>query len=358
VLDRFVLQHFNVIRTVLALGIALVLAILLIVVLSTNPGFSLISFLAGPVSSLRTFGTVLEFASPIIFCGLAIAISFRAQVFYIGAEGAFYIAAAVGTAVAVSTALPWFLHVPLVLIVSATVGALWGGISGYLRAQFGASEIVSALMLNFVAYFLGLYLINYHFRDLDAGYMVSYTLPESAQLWRFVPGTRIHTGIVLGVLLAIAVYYFFFHTRAGYEVRMTGHNRKFAHFAGINTYKVVFGVPMLTGLLAGLGGMTEVMGIHERFNWQNSPGYGWDGVIVAIIGKNHPAYIVLASLLLAFLRVGGQQLKLMSDVPAELVLLIRSLMILLVTAEGLLTTWRNRIKIRQVAEGRERAEHA
>lgn len=354
-MDRFILRYFNVIRTLLAIGIALVLALLLIVIISSTPGFSLVSFLVGPVSSLRTFGTVLEFASPIIFCGLAIAISFKAQVFYIGAEGAFYIAAAVGTAFALSISFPWYIHVPLVLIVTGIAGALWGGISGYLKARFGASEIVSALMLNYVAYFLGLYLINYHFRNREAGYMVSYTLAESAQLRQFVPGTRIHTGIIIGLVIAALIYYFFFHTRTGYELRMTGHNEKFARFGGINTFKIVLIVPMLTGMVAGLGGITEVMGIHERFNWQNSPGYGWDGVIVAIIGKNHPAFIVLASLLLAYLRVGGQQLKLMSDVPAELVLLIRSLMILLVTAEGLLSQWRTRVKVREVAEEKEHA---
>ncbi len=357
-MESFILRYFNFIRTLIAIGIALVLALVLIVIISTTPGFSLVSFLTGPVSSLRSFGTVLEFASPIIFCGLAIAVSFKAQVFYIGAEGAFYIAAAVGTAFALSVSFPWYIHVPLVLIVTGTAGALWGGISGYLKARFGASEIVSALMLNYVAYFLGLYLINYHFRNREAGYMVSYTLPESAQLGQFVPGTRIHAGIVLGLVVAALVYYFFFHTRTGYELRMTGHNEKFARFGGINTFKVVLVAPMLTGMIAGIGGITEVMGIHERFNWQNSPGYGWDGVIVAIIGKNHPAFIVLASLLLAYLRVGGQQLKLMSDVPAELVLLIRSLMILLVTAEGLLSHWRNRLKIREVAEGKEARQNA
>lgn len=353
---QFILRNFTLIRTLVAIGIGLAGVMLVIVLISATPGISLESFLFGPFRSRRTMATILETASPIIFAGLAIAVSFRAQQFYIGAEGAMYITAAVGTAFAVSTSMPWFLHVPVILLVSALVGGLWGAIPGFLKARFNASEIVSALMLNFVAYYGGLYLINYHFRDLDAGYMVSLTLPESAWLAQFVEGTRIHWGIVLALLAAVAVYYLFFHTTTGYEIRMTGHNQRFARFGGVKTFKVIILVHVLTGVIAGVGGMTEVMGIHHRFNWQLSPGYGWDGVIVAIIGRNHPFLIVPASLFLAYLRVGGQQLKLMSDVPGEIVLVIQSVIILLITAQAFLGRWRSNLVIAGAEEEQQDAE--
>jgi simple sugar transport system permease protein len=144
----------------------------------------------GPLLSKSRFGNFIETASPIIFCGLAIAIPFQAGQFNIGAEGALFIGAAVGTAFGVSTNMPSFLHIPLVLLVAGLTGAFWGSIPGFLKAKWNTSELVISLMLNYVAYFIGLYLINFHFRDKAAGYLVSYKLPETAWLVQFVPGIR------------------------------------------------------------------------------------------------------------------------------------------------------------------------
>jgi simple sugar transport system permease protein len=206
-------------------------------------------------------------------------------------------------------------------------------------------------MLNYVAYFLGLYLINYHFRDKEAGFLVSYKLPETAWLARFIPDTRIHYGIILALVFAVLVYYFLYHTTAGYEIRSTGFNERFARFGGISVFKVIILCQVILGFLAAFGGMTEVMGIHRRFLWQSSPGYGWDGIIVAIIGRSHPLLIVPASFFLAYMRVGGRVLNLMSDVPAEMVMVIQSIIILLITAEAFLSQWKYRITVRQAERG-------
>ena len=135
----------------------------------------------------------------------------------------------------------------------------------------------------------------------------------------------------------------------GYELRMTGHNQSFARFGGVNIAKNIIVSQALLGLLAGIGGMSEVMGIHQRFNWQDIPSYGWDGIVVAIIARNHPLLVVVASLFLAYLRTGGQVLNLLSDVPAEMVLVIQSIIILFVTAEAFLSRWRNRIVVQELA---------
>ena len=235
----------------------------------------------------------------------------------------------------------------MVLIVAGATGAIWGFIPGLLKAKWGASELVASLMMNYVAYYLGLYLINYHFRDKKAGFLVSYRLPETAWLPQFIPGTRIHAGIVLSVIFALLVYYFLYHTTIGYEIRTTGFNEKFARFGGINVFKVILLSQVIAGMIAGIGGMTEIMGIHRRFNWQMSPGYGWDGVIVAIIGRNHPLLIIFAALFLSFLRVGGQILNLMADVPSELVSVIQAVIIILITAEAFLGQWKYRITMKE-----------
>ena len=353
-MEKFVLKYFNLIRTLIAVAIGLVISVSLIYLVSKDPGYSLQSFLLGPFLSRSRFFNLIETASPIIFCGLAIAVAFQARQFNVGAEGCLYLGAAVGTAFAVSTHLPAFLHIPLVLLVATGVGAIWGAIPGILKARWNASELVASLMLNYVAYFLGLYLINFHFRDKQAGYLVSLQLPKSAWLAQFIPDTRMHWGIFLSIVCALLVWMFLYHTTTGYEIRMTGFNEHFARFGGINVVRIIVACQLIMGLLAGLGGMAEVMGIHRRFLWQSTPGWGWDGVVVAIIGRNHPLLIIAASFFLAYLRVGGQVLNLMSDVPSEMVTVIQWIIILLITAEAFLSQWRFRIMVRQA----ERLEEA
>jgi simple sugar transport system permease protein len=345
--ERFLLRYFTLIRIIIAIAIGLVISVVLIYLISQDPGFSLRSFLLGPLLSKSRIAYVFETASPIILCGLAIAVAFQAKQFNIGAEGSMYLGAAVGTAFAVSTRMPAFLHIPLTLIIAGLTGAAWSFIPGFLKAKWKASELVSSLMLNYAAYFLGLYLINFHFRDKEAGYLVSYQLPQSAWLQQFIPDTRIHWGIVLALVAAVLVYFFLYHTTKGYEIRTIGFNERFARFGGISVFTVIILSQMILGFLAALGGMTEVMGIYRRFSWQTSPGYGWDGIVVAIIGRNHPLLIIPASFFLAYMRVGGRVLNLMSDVPSEMVMVIQSIIILLITAEAFLSRWKYRITLRQ-----------
>lgn len=346
-MDKFFLRYFSRIRTAAAIMIGLVVSVVLIWIVSDYPADSLRHFLLGPLLSRSRLANVLENAAPMIFCGVAISIAFQAKQFNIGAEGALFLGAAVGTAFSVSVSLPWFLHIPLTLLVAATVGAIWGFIPGVIKAKWGASELVSSLMLNYVGYLSGLYLINSHFRDKDAGFLVSRRIAESGLLPQFIPGTRLHLGIILALLVALGGYYLLYHTTLGYEIRVTGHNKRFARFGGINVIKVIILSQVLAGAVAAIGGISEVMGIHHRFNWQLSPGYGWEGVIVAIIARNHPLMIIFASLFLSYLRVGGQILNLMADVPSELVAVIQSVIILLITAEAFLAAWRYRMMRQQ-----------
>ena len=144
------------------------------------------------------------------------------QQFNVGAEGSLYLGAALGTAVAVSTASPAYLHIPLALLVAAAVGAAWNLLPAILKAKWKASELVSSLMLNYVGYFLGLYLINYHFRDKQAGYLVSYQLPQTAWLQQFLQGRVCTAGTFLAILCAVLVYWYLYHSKSGYEVAHDG----------------------------------------------------------------------------------------------------------------------------------------
>ncbi len=348
-IEKFILKYFDMIRTVIAVLIGVMVSVLVIYIISKSPGHSLMYFLTGPFMTRGRIGNLLETATPILFGGLAVSVPFQASQFNVGQEGAIYLGAALGTAFALSFHFPAFMYAVIVLIFAGLIGAGWGYIPGILKAKWKVDELVSSLMMNYVAYFLGLYVINYHFRDKSAGFLVSYELPHPVWLKQFIPGTRIHLGIILAVVFAFLVYYFLYHTKLGYEIRMTGFNLHFAKYGGINTFKVIVLSQVIGGFIAGVGGMVEVMGIHHRFNWQMSPGYGWDGVVVAIIGHNHPLLIILASLFLAYLRVGGQVMNLLSDVPSEMVTVIESIIILLITAEAFLSQWKYRITVKQAA---------
>ena len=257
-MEKFVLKYFNLLRTVIAMLIGLVISVFLIYLVSREPGFSLKQFILGPFLSRSRFFNMLESASPILFCGLAIAVAFQARQFNVGAEGALYLGAALGTAFAVSTAMPALLHIPLTLLVAAVAGGLWGFSPASSRPSCKASELVASLMLNYVGYFLGLYLINFHFRDKKAGYLVSLKLPKT----RLAGAVRARHPHALGHRALpgssrVLVYLFLYHTTTGYEIRMTGSNEKFARFGGINVSKVVILSQLILGLLAGIGGMTR-----------------------------------------------------------------------------------------------------
>ncbi len=351
-MERFILKYFNLIRTIIAFLIGAFICVLIIFIYSKDPVNGLRYFFLGPFSSVGRLGNVIEMASPIILCGLAIAIPFQAEQFNIGAEGALFISAAVATGFGVSTNFPKIIHIPLMLLVAGGVGAFWGFIPGILKAKWKASELVITLMMNYVALYLSLYIINFHFRDKKAGFLVSYQLPKTAWFDQFVKNTRIHYGVLLTIVFVVLIYILLYKTKLGYEIRMTGFNINFAKYGGINTFKIILFTQVIGGFIAGIAGISEVMGIHRRFNWQTTPGYGWDGVVVAIIGRNHPILIAFASIFIAYLRVSGQVLNLLTDIPAEIVTVLESIIILLITAEAFLTQLKYKITVRE-AEKRE-----
>ena len=151
-------------------------------------------------------------------------------------------------------------------------GAIAGAIPGIMKARWGANELVSSLMLNYVFYRLGLYLINYHYRDSSAGAMVSYRLPETSWLQQFWPPTRVHWGLWVALAAILFSYLFLYRTRWGYALRMTGLNKDFAAYAGISVSAVIIYSQVISGAIAGLAGAADVLGLYRRFQWQQCLG--------------------------------------------------------------------------------------
>lgn len=344
---KFILRYFDVIRVLLSITIGLLLAFLVMFLVSEDPILSIRSLLVGPFASRGRFSNIFETATPLIFCGLAASIPFQAKQFWVGAEGSLYFGGALGTAFALSTKLPPGLHHLVLLGFVFFVGMATGIIPAILKVYLKINEFVVSLMLNYIFYFSGLYLINFHFRDKQAGYLVSYALPATTLLSKLIPKTRIHLGIIFALLAAFLVYLFIFHTKWGYEIRMVGANLNFAKYGGINIKRVIILSIVLGGGIAALGGIIEVMGIHGRFNWQTSPGIGWNGIMAAIIAGNHPLLIIVTSLFISYLITGAQVVNLMSDIPAEMITVIQAIIILLVTSQAFLEFWRHRMLLKE-----------
>lgn len=347
-------QHriFEFSRTILAILIALLIALAAILFVSEEPVIALSLFLLGPLKSMRHFGNVLEMMIPLLFTGLAVSIMFSASQFNLGAEGAFFLGGIASTYIAVRWALPHVIHPTVAILAGGLVGALFCGIPAYLKVKWNATELVSSLMLNYIALFLGLYIINYFLRDVNAGAMVSYKLAETSKLIKLIPKTRVHFGIVIAIISVIAAFYFMYRTRWGYRIRMTGLNSSFALYSGIQTASVIILAQLLGGFIAGVGGSIEVLGMYRRFSWQTLPGYGWDGIIVAILARNNPALIPVGAFFLAYLRIGADIMARTSDVQSEVVYIIQGVMIVLIAAESFLVHYRHKLVFKEARNRR------
>ncbi|MBB6671964.1 ABC transporter permease [Cohnella nanjingensis] len=339
--------HFEKIRTLAVILIALLLTFLIIAIISDDPLRTILIFLVEPVSSVSHLGNVVEMAIPLMFTGLSVVLLFRTNLFNLGAEGLFYFAGIVASTIAIHWTLSGWLHPIVSILAGALTGALLSAIPGILKAKWNVNELVTSLMFNSILFGVGLYFLNYKLRDPQAFSNSSYKLQPTALLPNLIPGTRIHLGLILALLCIVAVHYYMYRTKWGYELRMTGSNRSFAEYSGINTTKVIITVHLIAGFLAGMGGSVEVLGMYTRFQWTSLPGYGLDGALVALLAKNNPLSVIGAALFLAYIRIGADQMARMSDVPAEMISIVQAVIILLISAEQFLKFWKTRMLLKE-----------
>jgi simple sugar transport system permease protein len=222
-------------------------------------------------------------------------------------------------------------------------GGLWGLIPALLKTRFEAHEVITTMMLSYVAQFLTSYLVNYPFK---APGWVSQTvrLPASAELVRILPPTQLSAGIYIAVALVIVVWFLFKRTILGYELRAIGFNPTAAENAGIRINRGVIISLVISGAIAGLGGAVEIMGVHKRFIDGFSPGYGWDGLAVALVGGLNPVGSMLASILFGALRSGGMVMARSTGVPLDINIMLQGLVILFVAAPALIRSLLRRRK--------------
>jgi len=331
---EFKIEFIGIVLAALA---AILIGFLVIVSISDEPINALYYLLVEPFMNMFNFGTILNKTVPLVLTGLAVAVVFKAGVFSMGAEGQLYIGAFFGALVAVYVdGLPALIHIPLILVTAMIGGALFGFLPGLLKGFLNVDEIVSTLMLNYVGIFTVSYLLNNVFKDpASGGYARMPYVDESGKLGRFIEGLPTHTGIFIAILAVIVVYLYLYKTRGGYEMRLVGQNRSFAEYGGINAKWVIVKSVMAGGILAGLAGIVEVIGVHGTLKDNFSDGLGFDGIIIALLARNHPIGVLFAGFFFAYLQVGAQLMSANSDVSRELAVIIQVLLVLFVSATAI-----------------------
>lgn len=337
------LKRFEAIRTAASVMIAIVIAFCIILFVSGQPFESIKTFLFGPLGSVRYIGNVIETSIPLIFSGLAMSVLFQASMFNLGGEGVMYFGAAVASAVAIFIPMPSGIHQFAVIMVGGMVGMAIMLIPGYLKAKWNASELVTSLMLNSILLGIGQFIMNYYLRDIKAMAVVSQKYKESAVLPVIIPRTRIHFGLLIALITVVLIYIFLFKTKWGYEIRMTGLSKKFGDYSGISTFKVIILTHLVAGFVAGIGGAVETIGMHSRFEWTGLPGYGFDGALIAMLAHNNPLGVVGSALFLAYIRVAADMVARLSDVPSEMVYILQGIMILFISAERFLHSYKQKM---------------
>ncbi|MCJ7732743.1 ABC transporter permease [Candidatus Bathyarchaeota archaeon] len=329
---------------VAAIIAAFIVGALILYATGYNPLNAYISMATGAFGNTFGIGQTLTQATPIIFTSLAFLISAKAGLFNIGAEGQFLMGAMGATIVGIYVqGLPWYIHVPLSMMAGMAAGGFWGLIPAVLKSRFEAHEVITTMMLSYVAKYLTSYLVNY---PLKAPGWVSQTvkIQSTAELSRILPPTQLSGAIFVAVLFVALTQFLLQKTILGYELRAIGLNPTTAENSGISITRGIIISMVLSGALAGIGGACEIMGVHKRFIDGFSPGYGWDGLAVALVGGLHPVGIFLASILFGALRSGGMIMARAIKIPQDLISLLQGLVIVFVAAPMLIRSLLRRRK--------------
>ena len=287
-------------------------------------------------------------ATPYILTGLSVAIGFRGGLFNIGAEGQFFIGALCSAYVGYSiVGLPAFIHLPLALLAGAAGGAAWGAIPGYLKAKFGAHEVVNTIMMNWIAFRLSDWLLTGPMKA--SGFRpVTPNVEHTAERPRlFADPLRFNWGFFLALAMAGLVYWLLFKTTIGFELRSVGNNPDGAKYAGMSITRNIVLVMTLAGGLAGLAGSAQVLGVDRWVGQGFSAGYGFDSIALALLGKSHPLGVVLAALLFGFLRSGATRMQSMAGIPIDIISVIQGLVIIFVAAPAIIR-WIYRLKEKDI----------
>jgi len=328
----------------LNLALALVVSGLVVAMIGENPFEAIQVILYGAFGYGDGVGYTLYYATNFIFTGLAVAIAAHAGLFNIGAEGQAYIAGLGAIIVALwLDQTHWLITVPLAIVGAAAFGGFWAFVPGYLQAKRGSHVVITTIMFNFIAAALMIFLLNRVFKPPGVPSLESRIIaeggrvPQLRQFWSYFGYSPVNLSVFLAIAALILVYVLVWHTKLGYALRVMGQNPTAARYAGMSNSRLIMIVMSISGALAGMVAINQVLGVNNRLVEDFVAGYGFVGIAVALMGRNHPIGIALAALLFGVLYQGGNELQfVMPNVTKEMIVVIQALVILFTGAmEGL-----------------------
>jgi simple sugar transport system permease protein len=337
---------------VTALGsvvVAFLISGIILKVIGGEPLRVLRFFFTATFGSWPVISDTMVKATPLIMVGLACAVAFKMKLWNIGAEGQFYIGAFFASMVVLIPMVPLettpkFVVIALMIIMGMIGGAIWGFFPGFLKAKYNVNEIITTLMLNYIAIFWN----NFWIFDKwsDAGFQMTPQfdkiawLPRLSDLAREYPvfsGITLHLGVVFGLVAAVIIWWILERSHWGYQIKLIGDNPKAARYAGINITRNLVLVMMLSGALAGLAGMSEISGVVHRLQERISPGYGFTGIIVAWLAKLNPFAVIIVSIMFGALIVAGREIQ-----PSGLAYLLQGIILFMVISSDVLLRYKIR----------------
>lgn len=316
--------------------IGIIVGSILILVSGYNPFQIYQILISGAFGDAYKISSTIRWTTPLLFAAVAFAIAFRGGMFNIGVDGQMYMGAFAGALVGIYfTGLSPLIHIPIVFIASAIAGMLWALIPALMRVYLGASEIVVTLMLNYIAYLLTDYLVNYYFlaEGVSGNSLVTEEISDSAKLPKIFG--QINLGIIIAILITVFFYVLIKRSKLGYEISMTGLNSNFANYGGINVNRIRIKVMLLSGAIGGIGGSVEVLGNLYRFVSRFSPDYGFEGLLASLLGGNTPIGVFVGAIFMGALKAGALAVERYSELSRAFAVIIQTIIICFVSVKFL-----------------------
>lgn len=323
----------TLLSSLLAVAIALAAGGVVIALSGDNPIPAYQALFEGAFGGERAIAETLVMATPLILGGLAFAVAAKAGLFNIGIEGQMVMGGlAAGLTAAVDVGLPAIIHLPLALVVGTIAGGIWGFIPGILKARTGAHEVITTIMLNYLAYRITTVVIGQEDLPLvNPALQATQPALEAAELPRLLQGTRLHAGFIIAIIAAVVVWYLLYRTVFGYKLRTVGLSSGAAAYAGFSWGRTIALAMLISGLLAGLGGTVDTLGLQGRF-YNVAIGLGFTSIAVGLVGRNQPFGVVLSGLLFGALAAGATKMQNTAGISRDIVYVLLGFVIFSISA--------------------------
>lgn len=333
--------------TIFSVLLSFLFGALFLKIIGIDPLAAYKKMLDGAVGSQKNIAYSIVYASPLILAGLSVAFSFRTGVFNIGAEGQFVVGSMAACVVGILVPAPSIVLIPLCFLAAAAAGALWGGIVAFLKTKWGINEVLSMIMFNWIAFYLSNYIAGLPIIKSDGSAEATKNVQDAARIlfpeaWRKNLCAASNWGIVIALVAVIVIYILIEKTTLGYRLKAVGFNKSAAEYGGINPKLAVWMALGISGMLAGLAGAVQLLGMGQRISiFSGQEGFGFQGISVALIGASNPIGVFFAGLFYGALKYGGNKLNLIGA-PSEVINIIMGTVVFFIAISDVFKFTRSR----------------